>query len=673
MAEPVTLHTKTRHSPLHPSWIAGIFAVAALTLSLRQLGLMLPFDLWWRALLSPDLTDMRQIVVHESFLPRLVTCLFCGAQLSLSGVIFQQVLRNPLAEPTTLGVSAGASLALSVTTIFAPQWLFAGQELIAVGGAAVAMLAVVGLAWRQRLAPVALILGGLVVSLYCGSIGAVLTLFNHDVLQTLFIWSAGSLNQNNWGAVRTLGPRLAVGLLLAAALLRPLTMMSLTDESARGLGLSLRFVRIAALSLAVFLGASVVAVVGVIGFLGLLAPAIARLSGARRYKQRLVWAPLVGAALLWFTDQLLQAFPGTLSGMPTGTAMSLLGALLLLWLLPRLPSLQQVAHTVPHEGLARGRHLFVWLVVGLAALAFAVWIGLALGRSPEGWRWLTGSADLHAMLPWRAPRVAAALAAGAILAMAGVIMQRVTGNTMASPEVLGISAGASLGLIALVFIVPASGRLVQTGAAAAGAFVTLLAMLTLGRRHGFAPERTLLAGIALGSAFSALVTMLLASNDPRVAGLLTWMAGSTYAVSARDAWIVGVSALVLCGIAPWFARWLDILPLGEIAARSLGIDLARSRLALLLLAALMTGAATLVIGPLSFIGLMAPHLASMLGLKRARPQLFGAALIGALVMVLADWLGRNLTFPFQIPAGLLATLIGGLYFMGLMLRSRTAL
>jgi iron complex transport system permease protein len=117
------------------------------------------------------------------------------------------------------------------------------------------------------------------------------------------------------------------------------------------------------------------------------------------------------------------------------------------------------------------------------------------------------------------------------------------------------------------------------------------------------------------------------------------------------------------------ARWLELLPLGDSSAKALGVHLGKSRVYLLLLAALLTAGATLIVGPLSFIGLLAPHLARLLGLTRALPQLLGAALLGASVMVLADWLGRNLLFPIQLPAGLLASLVGGAYFM-LCLRKR---
>lgn len=669
MAEGLAMHATRRRLSMHPAWLTVVMACCALALSLHQLGTLLPVDLWWRALFAPNLFDVRQIVVHESVLPRFAVCLLAGAQLSLAGAIFQQVLRNPLAEPTTLGVSAGASLALALAMLFAPQWLFVGQQWVALAGAVLAMLIVVALAWRRRLSPVALILAGLILNFYCGSIDAVLTLFHHDDLQSLFIWGAGSLNQNNWDAPRMLLPRLVVGACLAAALVRPLTMMSLADGSARGLGISLRFVRVAGLALAVFLGASVVATVGVIGFLGVLAPMIVRLAGARRFRNRLIWAPLFGAALLWLTDQLVQTFSGVWSGVPTGAVMSLVGAPFLFWLLPRLPALPDTVDMSPHEMHQTRLGLPGWIALGFAILAAIVLVGLLLGASPDGWHW-ANRGDLGALLHWRGPRVFAALAAGALLGVAGAIMQRVTGNSMASPEVLGISAGASLGLIAVLFVAPDAGHLLQTGAAAAGAFITLLAMLALGRRYGFAPERMLLVGVTLGTAFSALVTVLLASGDPHMGGLLAWMAGSTYGVTTQDAVTACVSMIVLGVAAALFVRWLDILPLGDIVTASLGVNLGFSRLVLLLLAAVMTGVATLVIGPLSFIGLMAPHLARMLGFRRAFAQLGGAALLGAFIMVLADWLGRSVMFPFQIPVGLLATLLGGAYFMWLMLRGK---
>jgi iron complex transport system permease protein len=127
---------------------------------------------------------------------------------------------------------------------------------------------------------------------------------------------------------------------------------------------------------------------------------------------------------------------------------------------------------------------------------------------------------------------------------------------------------------------------------------------------------------------------------------------------------VGLIAAALCA-----RRWLDILPLGGSAAGALGLPLTLSRLALFALAGLMSAAATLSVGPLSFIGLMGPHLAREAGLVRALPQMAGAAAMGGCLMVVADWIGRTIAFPYEIPAGLVSALVGAPILM-LMLRTK---
>ena len=123
------------------------------------------------------------------------------------------------------------------------------------------------------------------------------------------------------------------------------------------------------------------------------------------------------------------------------------------------------------------------------------------------------------------------------------------------------------------------------------------------------------------------------------------------------------TAALMLALSPLVARWLDLLPLGQGPASALGVGVNRVRLILLGLVAVLTAFATLIVGPLSFAGLLAPHLARMLGLTRALPHLVGAALIGAILMASADWLGRQILFPQEIPAGLVSALLGGAYFM----------
>ncbi len=654
-----------RHSRL-PLLLPVVLFAAALALTLVNLQQRLPHQLWLTALLTPDNYRIEQMVFHYSLMPRLTLSLLAGAGLGLVGLLFQQVLRNPLAEPATLGVASGAQLGLTVVTLWGVAGGMVTQQLAAMTGAVLVGIVVFGVAWGKRMSPVTLILAGLVVSLYCGAVNQIFAIFNHDQLQNMFLWSSGSLNQMDWSNVAFLWPRLLVGLLLTLLLLRPMTLMGLDDGVAKNLGLALSLARIGVLALAILISASLVNAVGIIGFVGLFSPLLAKMLGFRRLISRLMLAPIIGALLLWLADQTVLWLTPHMGEISTGTVTAVIGAPLLLWLLPRLrtgsvPPAMDQGDRVPSER----QNLLWWAAIGGGVLLLLMAVALSFGRDAHGWVWASGEL-WQQLLPWRWPRMVAAMATGMMLGVAGCVVQRLTGNPMASPEVLGISSGAAFGVVVMLFIVPgdAFGWLLPAGSL--GAALTLLVISVAAGRGGFSPERMLLAGMALSTAFTTLMMLLLASGDPRMANLLTWISGSTYNIDVLQAKRTLIIMGVLLALVPLCRRWLTILPLGGATARAVGIALTPSRLALLLLAAVLTAAATLTIGPLSFVGLMAPHIARMLGFRRALPQQVMAALLGGGVMVAADWCGRMLAFPDQIPAGLLATFIGAPYFVYLL-------
>lgn len=652
-----------RRNLVFPVLLAVLFVLAAL-LSWSNLTHTLSRALWGEAFWQPDPDQIQQMLFHYSMLPRLVISLLVGAGLGLVGVLFQQVLRNPLAEPTTLGVSTGAQLGMTITALWAIPGVMASQ-FAALAGACVVGALVFGVAWGKRLSPVTLILAGLVVSLYCGAINQLLVLFHHDQLQGMFLWSTGSLTQTDWSIVQRLWPQLLVGAALTLLLLRPLTLMGLDDGVARNLGLALSLARLAALTLAIVLSALLVNAVGIIGFIGLFSPLLAKMIGVRRLLPRLLVAPLIGALILWLSDQVVLWLTRVWMEVSTGAITALIGAPLLLWLLPRLRSMTAPAMNAGENIPAERQHLPWFALGGILFLLLAATVALFFGRDAEGWTWASGDV-LNVLLEWRWPRIAAALTAGMMLAVAGCIIQRLTGNPMASPEVLGISSGAAFGVVMMLFLVPgdAFGWLLPAGSL--GAAATLLIIMIAAGRGGFSPHRMLLAGMALSTAFTMLLMMLQASGDPRMAQILTWISGSTYGATGEQAVKTFAVMVVLLAIAPLCRRWLTILPLGGETARAVGMALTPSRIGLLLLAACLTATATMTIGPLSFIGLMAPHIARMMGFRRAMPHMVMSALIGGVLLVLADWCGRMLMFPFQIPAGLLSTFIGAPYFVYLL-------
>ncbi len=271
--------------------MTGTLFFPALVLTAINLQQALPTNQWLQALWTPDSSNIEQMVFHYSLLPRWSLALLVGAGLGLAGLLFQQVLRNPLAEPGTLGVSSGAQLGMTVATLWHLPGGALAHQFAASGGALLVGALVFSVAWCKRLSPVTLILAGLVLSLYSCAVNQIFAIFNHDQLQNMFLWSTGTLNQMSWDSVTQLWPRLVLALALSLALLRPLTLMGLDDGVAKNLGLALSATRLAVLVLAILLSAELVSVAGIIGFIGLFAPLLARLLGGRRLLSRMLLAP----------------------------------------------------------------------------------------------------------------------------------------------------------------------------------------------------------------------------------------------------------------------------------------------------------------------------------------------------------------------------------------------
>jgi iron complex transport system permease protein len=343
---------------------------------------------------------------------------------------------------------------------------------------------------------------------------------------------------------------------------------------------------------------------------------------------------------------------------PTGAATAFLGAPLLLWLLPRLYLADRpAALRTPRRAEPRR------LLLMLGAITFcALVLSIGFGRDMDGWRFATGDA-LAELLPFRAPRVAAAAAAGAMLPAAGVILQRMTGNPMAGPEVLGVGAGAGVGLAAVLLTVGAASLPLQAAGAALGAAAALALMLAISGGGRLGPERMLLAGAGIAALCLAGLNAVVASGSRSAFALLSWITGATDAIGPEQAVAALVAAVVLTAPLALSPRWLEALTLGAPTARSLGLNVTVARTMLTGLAALLTGAAALIVGPLSFVGLVAPHAAYAAGLTRPGPHLLGSMLAGITLMSLADLLARTLIFPYQLPLGLFASLIGGTYLI----------
>jgi iron complex transport system permease protein len=667
------MYAETANNPVaEPSLPARLPAAAALI----WCGAFLASAAPWLGQLNPSAliaafwtfegSDYASVLAHYSWAPRVAIAVLIGFGLGLAGAVTQQILGNPLASPTTLGVEAGGQFGITVATMFFPGLLAFSPDLVAVSGGLLAIGLVIALTWRLGFSPVTVILAGLVVTFFLGAVNMAFLLLKGEWLGNLFIWGAGSLVQNNWQPFMELWPRVLVLGVFMVLLMRPLQIMQLGQTSARSLGAKVGLIRVLALFLVVLMSATVVSRVGVVAFIGLAAPVLARLLGARTLSERLIWSSLLGAGLLLLADTLAHwaSTWGDGSLVPTGTTTALIGGPIILLALQGLKN----THHMPGQDdspagfLPKRRSIF--LTAGVIAALLLATIVISMGWSPglDEWSW-TPTAQWHEAWVWRGPRLLAAILAGVALGLAGTLIQRMTGNPMASPEMLGISGGAAVVMVLIVLFGADIGRAGQLGAATLGAAAALGLLIMLARKHRFAGNQLLLGGLALYVFMDAGLRLVMASGGTVASQLLNWMYGSTWLVSEVEA--LGLLALIVLISAGLLViiRPLSILPLGETSASSLGLPVTKVRLALLLLAALLTASATVVIGPLSFVGLIAPHLARVLGQQTVGRQLVVAALAGGLLLGMADYLSRIVVYPNQLPAGLLAALVGGLYFL----------
>lgn len=273
----------------------------------------------------------------------------------------------------------------------------------------------------------------------------------------------------------------------------------------------------------------------------------------------------------------------------------------------------------------------------------------------------------------RLPRVVLALLVGASLGCAGALMQGVFGNPLAEPGVIGISAGAAVGAVASIALgLTFFGNWTITVFAFIAGLVTVLLVYTLSRSGGRTEVVTLiLTGIAVNAFAGALIGLFIFfADNAQITQITFWQLGSL----SQATWpkVLAVLPCALAGllIAPFYARKLDLLALGERPARHLGVDVERLRIVLVLVVALLTAAAVAVAGIISFVGLLVPHLLRMANGPGHRFLVPGSALGGALVLVAGDLAARTVAAPAELPLGVLTALFGSPFFFWLLRRTR---
>ncbi|MDM2777372.1 Fe(3+) dicitrate ABC transporter permease subunit FecD [Citrobacter sp. Cpo142] len=312
------------------------------------------------------------------------------------------------------------------------------------------------------------------------------------------------------------------------------------------------------------------------------------------------------------------------------------------------------------------------ILIALTLAGFSV-LSLQMGVIAVPWRalltdWQTGREYHYVLTAYRLPRLLLALLVGAALAVAGVLVQGIVRNPLASPDILGVNHAASLASVGALFLLPSLPVIALPLLAFAGGITGLILLRLLANTSQ--PMKLALTGVALSACWASLTDYLMLSRPQDVNSALLWLTGSLW---GRDWSFVKIAAPLLILFLPLslrFCRDLDLLALGDARATTLGVSVPRIRLQALLLAVAMTSTGVAVCGPISFIGLVVPHMVRSITGGRHRWLLPISAMTGALLLVIADLLARIIHPPLELPAGVLTAIIGAPWFVWLLVRMR---
>ena len=329
---------------------------------------------------------------------------------------------------------------------------------------------------------------------------------------------------------------------------------------------------------------------------------------------------------------------------------------------------------------------FILLMIGLFILLlimFVISINTGFMKIPlsEVWSAFFGQdvGDQRlTIFEFRLPRIILSMLIGAGIAVAGGILQSITRNPLADPGIIGINAGASFAVVLYTFL---SGSATLTGTlsifvmpftALAGAFVAAILIYTISIKKGkVTPIRLILVGIGINAAFASGTLVLQMKMDPQdFTKTLTWISGSIWATNWNFVLSTFIWLIILIPLAFFKARQLNVLTLGDSIAAGLGIHLEKERLKLLTIAVGLAGACVSVGGGITFLGLIAPHIARRLIGPLHERFLPLTALLGACILLIADTLGRVVMTPMELPVGIVISIIGAPYFIYLLMRTK---
>ncbi|MCR8658868.1 FecCD family ABC transporter permease [Paenibacillus endoradicis] len=324
------------------------------------------------------------------------------------------------------------------------------------------------------------------------------------------------------------------------------------------------------------------------------------------------------------------------------------------------------------EGSTRKKSAMIGIagVVLVLSALFAIGIGSVSVNPIVTLQTLLGNGDETSsviLLDIRVPRVILALIVGANLAISGALLQAVVQNPLADPGVTGVSSGAATAALFIMLVMPQSSFFVPVAAIAGGLIAAAMVYAMAWQRSiGFQPVRIILSGVAVNAIFGGLMGLLQLLYSDRLPAAVQWMNGSLAGKDMGDVWFILPYSVAGWIFALLCIRKINILRLGEQTAHNLGQNMNRVRLILSVLAVFLAAISVSMVGLVGFVGLVVPHISRMLIGSDFRFSLPFSILLGAIMLLIADMIGRSLFGAIQIPAGIVMAMIGGPYFLYLM-------
>lgn len=323
-------------------------------------------------------------------------------------------------------------------------------------------------------------------------------------------------------------------------------------------------------------------------------------------------------------------------------------------------------------------HLWICLCALLLVLCFLVLCSFMLGsyRIPieDTVRVVLGqsTSDTFNMIVWefRMPRTIAAALAGMLFALSGATLQNLTRNPLADPSLIGVSQGASLAVVTAIVVMPGIGAEYRPVIALLGALIIAgIIHLIAFKKSEVSTMRFILTGIGIAAFLSAITSAMLTYGQINQAqAALSWLSGSVYNAGWKEVTVLGVVILIVLPVLLFYSQEVSIMKMGEDVSIGLGIRVSRIKSVLIIMSVVLAAAGVSTVGPLAFVGLIAPHLSKRLFCTDTGKHLLFSAVIGAIIVCLSDLLGRTVVAPFQISAGLVTMVIGAPFFLILMLK-----